>query len=85
MGKQGCAPKVAEMVKTIEGDDFSACFFLSTLYKRKEEELRRERPEAFTMNTHEAARIRAELILVNMYLHIKKVQAEGLQSMRAKR
>lgn len=81
MAKQGHAPKVAEMVQTIKSDPFSSCFFLSSLYHKKEEECKQTKPEWWAINTHEVARLRVEFILVEMYMHIKRVQKVGLHSM----
>ena len=39
-------------------------------------------PQYFSQSTHEIARIRVELILVEMYLHILAVKKHGLHAMR---
>lgn len=83
MANQGCAPKVKKIYDEIVNDPFSSCFFLSTLYARKEEELKVTHPHFWPeeVQHHEIARARVELILISMYLHIKRVQMCGLQSM----
>lgn len=81
MANQGHAPKVKEVYLLIVNDPFSSCFFLSSLYAAKEKELLQSHPHFFNSRTHEIARIRVELVLVNMYLHIKTVQKAGLQSL----
>ena len=88
MGNQGKAPRVAELIKTIENDPFSACFFLISLYDKKEKELMNSNPEYFNQsgNGHTGPqyikRLRTELILVSMYEHILKVKLHGLNSLR---
>ena len=83
MANQGSAPKVKQMYDTIINDPFSCAFFLSSLYDAKEKQLMAEHPEYFINHTHESARLRVELILVEMYIHIKTIQRRGLQSMMA--
>ena len=83
MANQGCAPAVTKIYHQIISDPFSQAFFLSTLYAAEESKLKVSHPHYFGPGiTHEAARLRVELILVNMYLHILRIKRCGLQSLK---
>ena len=78
--------KVAALWKQINDDPFSSCFFLSSLYDRKKSELMDSHPQYFPKPaSHEIRALREELILVNMYSHIKRIQQYGLRSIVSER
>ncbi len=80
--KYSASAKVASLWRTINDDPFSSCFFLSSLYDSKLKELQRSHPQYFPNPCpHEVTHTRQELVLTNMYEHIKRIQLGGLRSM----
>jgi hypothetical protein len=88
MAKQGCAPKVTELYKKITKDPFSSCFRLGALFDKYSAELQKEHPEYYPeiLLTHtpkgmSIIRLRNELILVKMSIHIENIRINTLRTM----
>ena len=81
--KYSASSEVAALWRKINDDPFSSCFFLSSLYDAKKKELEQSHPQYFPNPCpNEITHLRQELILNNMYTHIKRIQIQGLRSMK---
>lgn len=79
MAIQGAAPKITELYNQIMSHPLTDCVFLSTLYAKFRGEYVTKYPIS-TIQKHKNIRVREELILTSMLLHLEELKIHGLRA-----